>query len=256
MTLLLSQHLSTGIVDMGQKVYLHRDIQCAFICPHNLWLLWLSAVWAYSLLATSYWRCNTTISNEVWRTLLDFLPSCNIKYSFLYTETSVLSENILFSEHIFSATIKHILSQQEEKCLADTLIIFPSFCPFFILYFLPSPPLILLSIILSFLSSKITSCTGFPHSSPEMTIVREIVFIFFSLEKSWFFCIYKDIFPIDRAPEGAVLSIQNLKIVVPPPSVPCGFWWEGHCFSNCFYPTGKVLFLSAVFNIFLCVLVF
>lgn len=181
MTILLSQHLSTGIVDMGQKVYLHRDIQCAFICPHNLWLLWLSAVWEYSLLATSYWSCNTTISNEVWRTLLDFLPSCYIKYSFLYTETSVLTENILFSEHIFfSATIKHILSQQEKKCLVDTLIIFPSFCPFFILYFLPSPLLIPLSIIISFLSSKSTSCTGFPHSSPEVIIVREIVFIFFT----------------------------------------------------------------------------
>lgn len=145
--------------------------------------LWLSTVWAYSLFTRSSWACNTTIStisNEVWRTLLDFLPSCYIKYSSLYTEISVLTENILFSWTYFVfANIKHILSQQAEKCLIDTLIIFPSFCHFFILYFLPSPPLILLPIILSFLSSEITSCIGFSHTSPEVTIVREIVFIYF-----------------------------------------------------------------------------
>ena len=130
MTILLSQHLSTGIVDMGQKVYLYRDIQCAFICPHNLWLLWLSAVWAYSLFATSYWSCNTTISNEVWRTLLDFLPSCYIKYYFLYTETSVLSENILFSEHIFFCHHQAYSESTREEMPSRYTFNFPFLLPF------------------------------------------------------------------------------------------------------------------------------
>lgn len=116
----------------------------------------------------------------------------NILFSILRPQFSV--RTYFFLNTFFSATIKHILSQQEKKCLVDTLIIFPSFCPFFILYFLPSPPLILLSIIISFLSSKITSCTGFPHSSPEATIVREIVFIFFHLKNLDFSAFIKTYF--------------------------------------------------------------
>lgn len=53
-------------------------------------------------------------------------------------------------------------------------------------------------------------------------------------------------FLLDRAPEVAVLFIQNLKIVLPPPSVPHGFWWECHWFSNCFCPAGKVILLRGI----------
>lgn len=71
-----------------------------------------------------------------------------------------------------------------------------------------------------------------------------IITVFCHLKMSWFL---KHISSRQSScGGGAALSIQNLKIAVPPPSVPRGFWWEGHCFfffSNCFHPTVKVLFL-------------
>lgn len=86
--------------------------------------------------------------------------------------------NILLSAQTsqFSGRTYHIFFYQHQKCsqipnkrrnVLQMHSQFPSsFCPSFIPSFLFSP-LPFIPISLSFLSSKITSCTGFSHNSPE-----------------------------------------------------------------------------------------